>query len=482
MAYKDLNEFIETLEAKGELVRVKEPVSPILEITEITDRVSKKKGPALLFENVTGHDMPVAINLFGSEKRMNLALETDSLDDLARRIISFVEMEKPEGFMDKLRLLPKLKDVGQMFPKTVKKAACQEIEITENIDITTFPVLKCWPDDGGRFVTLPLVVTRHPETGMPNMGMYRMQIFDETTTGMHWHPHKGGAHHYRLAEAKGETLPVAVAIGADPAVIYSATAPLPDDVDEMLLAGFLRRKPVEMVQCRTVDLKVPASAQIVLEGYVKPHERRREGPFGDHTGFYSLADDFPVFHVTCVTHRKNPIYAATIVGRPPMEDAYLGKVTERIFLPLLQKTLNEIVDIHLPVEGVFHNFALVSIDKRYPGHARKVMSALWGLGQMMFAKVIVIFDKGVDVQDLSEAMWYLGNNIDPERDVCFVKGPVDALDHASTLPNLGSKMGIDATRKWPEEGHARPWPEALTMAPDVVQKIDRMWSKLGIDS
>jgi len=481
MAYKDLNEFIKALEADGELLRIKEPLSPVLEITEITDRVSKRKGPALLFENVVGHDMPVAINLFGSEKRMNMALQAESLDALARRIISFVEMEKPEGFMDKIRLLPKLKDMGQMFPKTIKKAPCQEIEITDHIDITRLPALKCWPDDGGRFITLPLVITRHPETGMPNMGMYRMQIFDENTTGMHWHPHKGGAHHYRVAEAAGERLPVAVAIGADPAVIYSATAPLPDDVDEMLLAGFLRKKPVELVQCRTVDLKVPADSQIVLEGYVEPGERRREGPFGDHTGFYSLADDFPVFHITCMTQRRDPIYPTTIVGRPPMEDACMGKVTERIFLPLMQKTLNEIVDINLPIEGVFHNFALVSIDKRYPGHARKVMSALWGLGQMMFAKIIVVFDKSVNVQDLSEAMWYLGNNIDPERDVCFVKGPVDALDHASTLPNLGSKMGIDATRKWPEEGHSRPWPEPLSMDSEVSRKIDRIWSKLGID-
>lgn len=481
MAYKNLNEFIRFLEKKNELIRVAEPVSPILEITEIVDRTSKRGGPALLFENPIGHDIPIVINLFGSQKRVNLALEVDSLDILAQRIHAFAEMEKPEGLMQKIKMLPKLKRMSDIFPKTVKDGPCQEVIITEDIDITRLPIIKCWPEDGGRFITLPLVITKHPETEQPNMGMYRMQVFDETTTGMHWHPHKGGAHHYRVAEQLGERLPVAVAIGADPATIYAATAPLPEDLDEMMLAGFLREKPVELVQCRTVDLKVPAEAQIVLEGYVEPGERRLEGPFGDHTGFYSLADHFPVFHITCMTHKKNPIYATTIVGRPPMEDAYLGKATERIFLPLIQKTLNEIIDINLPMEGVFHNFALVSIDKRYPGHARKVMHALWGLGQMMFAKIIVVYDKEVNVQDLAEALWYLGNNIDPQRDVCFVTGPVDALDHASPLPNLGSKMGIDATRKWPEEGHVRQWPEVITMAPNVVQKIDLLWSKLRID-
>ena len=480
MAYSDVYEFLRLLEKKGELVRIKEPVSPVLEITEIVDRVSKKKGPALLFENVTGHSMPVAVNVFGSERRMNLALEVESLDELAGRVLSFVEMEKPEGFLDKLRMLPRLKQMSDLFPKTVKKGRCQDV-VVEDPDLDRLPVLKCWPQDGGRFITLPLVITRHPENGHPNMGMYRMQVYDRNTTGMHWHPHKGGAAHYRAAEERGERLPVAVALGADPAVIYAATAPLPEDVDEMLLAGFLRRKPVELVNCLTVDLKVPANAQIVLEGYVEPGERRREGPFGDHTGFYSLADDFPVFHVTCLTHAPDPIYMTTVVGRPPMEDAYMGKVTERMFLPLMRKTLNEIVDIHLPVEGVFHNFALVSIDKRYPGHARKVMHALWGLGQMMFAKVIVVFDRQVNVQDLSEAVWYLGNNVDPQRDVCFVTGPVDILDHASPLPGLGSKMGIDATRKWPSEGHGREWPEVITMDQAVVSKVDRLWPLLGLD-
>ena len=481
MAYQNLNEFIRVLEKEDEIVRISHPVSPILEITEIVDRISKRRGPGLLFENVPGYTMPIAVNLLGTEKRMNLALEVDSLDDLARRVLEFTEMEKPEGIMKKLKMLPRLKQVGDIFPRTIKKAPCQDVIVTENIDITKIPILKCWPDDGGRFITLPLVITAHPVTGQRNMGMYRMQVFDKTSTGMHWHPHKGGAQHYRIASEKGRRLPVAVAIGVDPATIYAATAPLPEDFDEIMLAGFLRKKPVDMVPCITVDLKVPAHSEIILEGYVEPGETRTEGPFGDHTGFYSLADQYPVFHITCVTHSLKPIYATTIVGRPPMEDAYMGKATERIFLPLMQKTLNEIIDINLPVEGGFHNFALVSIDKRYPGHARKVMHALWGLGQMMFSKVIIIFDRDVNVQDLSEAAWYLGNNIDPQRDVCFVTGPVDALDHASPLPNLGSKMGIDATKKWPEEGHAREWPEPLTMSSSVAAKIDRIWANLGID-
>jgi len=421
------------------------------------------------------------MNMFGSPERINLVLETESLESLAQRVLSILELEKPEGIMGKLKMLPKLKKMGDFFPKTVKRGPCQEVVHTEDIDLMRLPVLKCWPQDGGRFITLPLVITRHPQTGRTNMGMYRMQIFDKTTTGMHWHPHKGGAQHYRVAEERGEKLPVAVALGPDPATIYAATAPLPEDLDEMMLAGFLRKKPVELVPCLTVDLMVPASSQFIIEGYVLPGERRLEGPFGDHTGFYSLADDYPVFQATCLTHRKNPIYPSTIVGRPPMEDCYLAKVTERIFLPLMKKTLNEIVDINLPMEGIFHNLALVSIDKRYPGHARKVMHALWGLGQMMFAKIIVIFDKEVNVQDMSEALWYLGNNIDPQRDVCFVTGPVDALDHAAPLPHLGSKMGIDATRKWPEEGFSRQWPEVITMDPQVKQKINSIWSRLGIN-
>jgi 4-hydroxy-3-polyprenylbenzoate decarboxylase len=481
MAYRSLQQFVEVLERQGELVRIKEPVSPNLEITEITDRVSKTFGPALLFENVPGYDMPVLMNAFGSMKRMCLALEVGSLAEISAEILSFLEAEAPDTLIKKLRMLPKLARLANIFPKTVNRAPCQEVILRDDeVDLKKIPVLTCWPGDGGPFVTLPLVFTHHPETGKRNLGMYRLQVFDKQTTGMHWHRHKGGAQHYRVAERRGERLPVAVAIGADPATIYAATAPLPEDLDEMIFAGFLCQEPVEMVSCVSVPLMVPASSQIVLEGYVEPGERRVEGPFGDHTGYYSLPDEYPVFHVTTMTARRQPIYPATIVGQPPMEDCYMAKATERIFLPLIQKTLPEIVDLNLPMEGVFHNLAFISIDKRYPGHARKVMHAIWGLGQMMFTKMILIFDREVDVQDLAQVLWRLGNNVDPRRDVVFADGPVDALDHASPLPHYGSKMGVDCTRKWPEEGFTRDWPEVIEMDPEIKKKVDELWPKLGL--
>jgi 4-hydroxy-3-polyprenylbenzoate decarboxylase len=481
MGYRSLQHFVEVLEKAGELVRIKEPVSPRLEITEITDRVSKNFGPALLFENVPGYDMPVLMNAFGSMKRMCLALEVGSLGEISTEILSFLEAEAPDTLIKKLKMLPKLARLANIFPKTVNRAACQEVILREGeVDLTKIPVLTCWPGDGGPFVTLPLVFTHHPETGKRNLGMYRLQVFDQQTTGMHWHRHKGGAQHYRVAERRGERLPVAVAIGADPATIYAATAPLPEDLDEIIFAGFLRQEPVEMVPCVSIPLMVPASSQIVLEGYVEPGERRREGPFGDHTGYYSLPDDYPVFHVTTMTRRRQPIYPATIVGQPPMEDCFMAKATERIFLPLIQKTLPEIVDLNLPMEGVFHNLAFIAIDKRYPGHARKVMHALWGLGQMMFTKMILIFDREVDVQNLAQVLWRLGNNVDPRRDVVFADGPVDALDHASPLPHYGSKMGVDCTRKWAEEGFARDWPEVIEMDPEIKKRVDELWPKLGL--
>jgi 4-hydroxy-3-polyprenylbenzoate decarboxylase len=481
MAYRSLQHFVEVLEKQGELVRIKEPVSPFLEITEITDRVNKKYGPALLFENVPGYEMPVLMNAFGSMKRMCLALEVGSLGEIAAEILSFLEAEAPDTLIKKLKMLPKLARLANIFPKAVSRGACQEVILRdEEVDLTKIPVLTCWPQDGGPFITLPLVFTHHPETGKRNLGMYRLQVFDKNTTGMHWHRHKGGAQHYRVAERRGERLPVAVAIGADPATIYAATAPLPEDLDEMIFAGFLRQEPVEVVPCVSVPLMVPASSQIVLEGYVEPGERRVEGPFGDHTGYYSLPDEYPVFHVTTMTTRRQPIYPATIVGQPPMEDCFMAKATERIFLPLIQKTLPEIVDLNLPMEGVFHNLAFISIDKRYPGHARKVMHAIWGLGQMMFTKMILIFDREVDVQDLGQVLWRLGNNVDPRRDTVFADGPVDALDHASPLPHYGSKMGVDCTRKWPEEGFNRDWPEVIEMSPEIKAKVDALWPKLGL--
>jgi 4-hydroxy-3-polyprenylbenzoate decarboxylase len=480
MGYQNLQEFIARLEQAGELVRLKEPVSPYLEITEVTDRVCKQGGPALLFEEVPGYAMPVLMNAFGSMRRICLALEVESLDDIAGELLGFMEAEA-NTLIKKLKLIPKLARLGRMFPKEVSKAPCQEVVLTgDDIDLGQLPVLTCWPEDGGPFITLPVVITHHPETGKRNVGMYRLQVYDARTTGMHWHAHKGGAQHYRVAEARGEALPVVVAIGPDPAVTYAATAPLPEDIDEILFAGFLRGEPVEMVPCVSQPLSVPAQSQIVLEGFVPPGERRREGPFGDHTGYYSLADDYPVFHLTAITRRRQPIYPATIVGQPPMEDCFMAKATERIFFPLIKKTLPEMVDLNLPVEGVFHNLAFIAIDKRYPGHARKVMHTLWGLGQMMFTKIIVVFDKEVDVQDLSQVLWRLGNNVDPRRDVVFAEGPVDVLDHASPLPGYGSKMGIDATRKWPEEGFTRPWPAVINMDPEIKRKVDELWPRLGL--
>jgi 4-hydroxy-3-polyprenylbenzoate decarboxylase len=480
VAYKDLREFIEVLEKKSLLRRVKTQVSAELEITEILDRVVKKNGPALLFENVKGYKIPVFANAFGSMERMCLALEINNLDEIGERIQKLMELEAPSGLWEGIKMLPTLSEVTSFAPKYVKTGSCKEVIFKEDFSLNDFPILKCWPGDGGRFITLPLVFTRNPKTGKQNVGMYRMQVYDGKTTGMHWHVHKHGARDYADAEKEGK-IEVAVAIGADPAVVYSATAPLPDNIDEMMFAGFLRKKNVELVKCETVDLYVPAHAEIILEGHVDAKELRVEGPFGDHTGYYSLADKFPVFHITCITHRKNPIYHATVVGIPPMEDAYLGKATERIFLPLIKAQLPEIVDINLPVEGVFHNLCIVSIKKRYPGHAKKVMFALWGMGQMMFAKTIIVLDDDVNVQDMREVLWAATTRMDPARDVTIIdKTPTDTLDHASPMPNLGSKMGIDATRKGRDEGFDREWPDALKMDNKVKARIDKIWNELGL--
>lgn len=482
MAYEDLREFIAALEKHKELKRISLEVDSVLEIAEFADRSVKRGGPALLFENPKGSKFPVLINAFASMRRMELALEVSSVDEVAGRISEFLEMRMPEGLIGKLKMLPKLAEMGSFFPKMVSGGACKEIVSRDNFSLAELPVLQCWPEDAGRFITLPMVFSRNPDTGKRNCGCYRLQIYDDRTTGMHWQTHKQGAEHYRrlAAEGKQTRMGVAVAIGADPATMYSAILPLPPDLDEMMIAGFLRGKPVEMVKCETVDLEVPAHAEIVLEGYVELGELRREGPFGDHTGFYSLDDDYPVFHVTCMTRRKSPIYATTIVGPPPMEDFYMGKAVERIFLPLMRLQLPEIRDVAMPAEGIFHNLMLVAIRKSYPGHARKVMHAIWGLGQAMFSKCIVVVDEDVDVQNVSEVAWKALNNIDPQRDIEFVLGPVDSLDHASRLPNFGSKMGVDATRKWREEGFTRPWPGVIRMSPDVQARVDALWKKSGL--
>ena len=576
MAYNDLRDWIAALDRAGELRRITTEVDPILEITEITDRVSKGSvhvaignpdvgtgtlarpagqsaavpasgnrassqagtsvrhtpgGPALLFQNLKGHPgHQLLINQFGSPGRMNLALEVNNLDEIAGRIRHFMDVKSPQGFLDKVKMLPQLAEMGKFFPKTVSTGPCKEVIQRENFSLLDFPILQCWPKDAGRFITLPCVITRDPKTGKRNVGMYRMQIYDEGTAGMHWQRQKIGAEHYRealrranvgasvlgragsdpdparagtpaptfeaaraavdiMARSSGGSvlaegtpagkMEVAVAIGTDPALTFSAIVPAPPDVEEYLIAGFLRQKPVELVKCETVDLEVPANAEIILEGHVHLDELRTEGPFGDHTGFYSLEDLYPVFHVSCITHRKNPIYATTIVGKPPMEDAYMGKAVERIFLPLMKLTIPELVDINLPIEGVFHNLMLVSIRKSYPGQARKVMTAIWSLGQAMFTKCIIVVDEDVNVQDIAEVTLKVLNHIDPERDIQFMLGPVDSLDHASRLPNFGSKMGIDATRKWASEGFQRPWPDEILMDAKTKALVDSKWKALA---
>jgi len=486
VAFNDLREFIRALEERGLLKRIKQQVDCELEITEITDRVSKlsgEKNVALLFENVRGYDMPVLMNAFGSMERMALAFGVDKVDDVAADLksifaIPYISMENK---MDLLKIIPMAKRAIN-FPKYVKNAPCKDVIIKDQPTLDKFPILQCWPGDAGKFITLPLVFTKNPLNGKRNVGMYRLQVFDGQTTGMHWHMHKNGAENFRAHQELGrDRIQVAVAIGTDPVVTYAATAPLPKDIDEMVFAGFLRKKSVELVKCETVDIEVPAHAEIILEGYVMMDELRREGPFGDHTGYYSLADDYPVFHITCITHRKNPIYSSTIVGKPPMEDCFLAKATERIFLPVLQMTLPEIVDINLPLEGVFHNCAVVSIKKTYPQQAKKVMHAIWGMGQMMFTKMIIVVDEHVNVQDMNEVWWRVYNNIDARRDIVMVDGPLDVLDHSSPMPNWGTKVGIDATKAWPAEGYTREWPDEIEMSDDIKTMVDKKWKDLGLE-
>ena len=479
MVCNDLREFIEFLEDKKELVRVRSEVDPILEVTEITDRISKKQGPALLFEKVKGSPYPIAINLFGSYQRMAWALGLNDFGEIGQQFSSLLKTDPDMKFMQKIEALFDLYKLSTSKPKEVKKAPCQEIIKDKDFSLFEYPILQCWPGDAGRFITLPLVITKDPESGKQNLGMYRMQVFDEKTTGMHWHTHHDGAVNFRKYAKLGKRTEVAVAIGGDPVTIFSATAPLPYGIEELFFAGFLRGKAVEVVKARTVDLLVPAHAEMILEGYVEPAEERIEGPFGDHTGYYSVAGMYPVFHVTCITQRKDPIYPATIVGKPPMEDCYMGKATERMFLPLVKMQLPEIVDMNLPLEGVFHNCALISIRKSYPMHARKVMNAIWGLGQMMFTKFIFIFDEDVNVQNTSEAAWKAFNNVDPARDILISEGPLDVLDHSAPRPIYGAKMGIDATKKWPEEGYQREWPDEIHMSADIRKLVDKRWKEYG---
>jgi len=482
LAYRDLRDFISRLDKEGELRRISVEVDPVLEITEITDRVSKTNGPALLFERPKGSKFPLLINSVGSARRMNLALEVEDLDEVAERIRSFLNLQSPQGLFDKLKMLPKLAELGSFFPKSVKSGPCKDVVKKDGFSLLDFPILKCWPQDGGRFITWPMVVTKNPETGKRNVGCYRMQVFDERTTGMHWQTQKHGAEHYRSARARSGAgkLDVAVAIGSDPATALAGILPVPPDLDEFMFSGFLRREPVEMVQCETVDLEVPANSEIVLEGFVDLAELRTEGPFGDHTGFYSLEGKYPAFHVTCITHRKDPIYLTTIVGPPPQEDYWMGHAIERVFLPVMKMQYPEIVDVAMPAEGIFQNLMIVAIRKSYPGHARKIMSAIWSLGQAMFTKVVVVVDHDVDIQNSREVVWKALCAIDPERDVEFVLGPVDTLDHAARMQDYGSKMGIDATRKWASEGYSGRWPDEIRMDDATKQRVSEMWNRLGI--
>lgn len=512
MAYRDFQHFLSTLEAKGELRRIKEPISPYLEITEVADRVMKSGGPALLFENVAGpaprlgspdpesavmghaglppvagekfrYECPVAINTMGTRGRMSLALSCDDFEEHASRIESLLKMEPPRGARDAVKKLGHLaSELRSVLPKDVSSGQCQEVVLQgDSIDLRKLPVLTCWPEDGGPFLTLPLVFTNDPNTGKRNVGMYRIQIHDARTCGMHWQMHKTGMRQMEDAGAKGRNLEVCVALGGDPAYTFAAIAPLPPGIDEMQFAGFLRKERVPLVKAKTVDIRVPADAEFVIEGYVDPAERHPEGPFGDHTGYYSLAAPFPVLHVTCLTMRNKPVYPATIVGQPPMEDGWMGKAVERIFLPLVRLSVPEIVDMNLPVEAAFHNVAFVSIRKKYPGHAYKVMNAMWGLGGLAFTKFVFVFDADCDVQDIHQVLFRLGANCDPMRDTLASKGPVDQLDHASVEEGFGGKLGFDCTHKLPgENGFSRPYPKLITMDESVRRRIDELWPRLGL--
>jgi 4-hydroxy-3-polyprenylbenzoate decarboxylase len=473
----DLREWIGLLEREGELVRVTAEVDPHLEVTEIVDRVVKAGGPALLFENPKGSSHPLLVNQFGTERRMCLAFDADSLDEVGRRLGDVLEMQPPQGLVDKVKGLKKLKSIADSQPKTVRGGPSQEVVLTsDDVDLSALPVQTCWPGDAAPFITLPAVITKDPRTGVRNVGMYRMQVLDRRSTAMHWQIHKDGRADYLLADGK---LEVAVALGLDPVTAYAASAPLPKHVDEFMLAGFLRGEPVELVPGKTVDLEVPANAEIVLEGYIAKDDLTTEGPFGDHTGYYSPAEPFPVFHVTAMTTRRDAIYPSIVVGKPPAEDAWLGKATERIFLPAIRMSVPEIVDYDLPVAGAFHNCCIVSIRKSYPGHAQKVMHAIWGLGLLSLTKSVVVVDEWVDVHDYNEVFFRVGANVDPKRDVLLSEGPLDHLDHAPTLQFYGGKIGIDATHKGLEEG-ARPWPEEIVMSDEVSRLVDERWGEYGI--
>jgi 4-hydroxy-3-polyprenylbenzoate decarboxylase len=477
MAFRSLGEFLDALDERGDLLRVRTPVNRDLEITELTQRSVRRDGPALLFENVPGSAWPVAMNVLGSPRRIALALGADKLDDVAERISQLVRMRPPAGILGAVRdlggTIETLETLRSLAPKRVRSAPCQEVE-EPNVDLDRIPILRCWPGDGGRTITFPVVITKDPETGQPHTGVYRLQQYTPTTLGMHFQIHRIGAGNYRKWAARGERMPVAAVIGIDPATVFAGLSPVPEGVSNFVFAGFLRKEPVELVAAKTVDLEVPAQAELVLEGYVDPTERQVEGPFGDHTGYYSAAEPFPVFHVTHVTHRKAPIYLSTVTGRPPTEDAVMGQAVGRVFRPVIRLLLPEVVDLNLPMEGIFINVAIVSIRKGFPGHPRKVMHALWGVGQMMFTRYLIVVDHDVDVHDLREVLYRVSLQADPERDLELVHGPVDQLSISNPVPNFGAKVGIDATKKGPDDGFPRPWPEEIRMDPEVVTRVNEL--------
>lgn len=519
MASDTLSDFLADLEQNGELSRVQTAVSPILEISEISDRVSKSQTPhahneldrnpggklggkALLFEHVTGSDIPVAINTYGSYWRVNRALGTENLEALATRVQQLVKPDIPTSLLEKMKKLPDLLKIGSFPPKTVRSGICQQVVLEgERADLARLPIIQCWPLDGdlssgqvfdpaaaakvtergtGRYITLGGVFTKNPDTGDRNIGMYRVQVFGPRKAAMHWHMHHDGARHFRMYQSRGQKMPLAIALGGPSVMPYAATAPLPPGIEELLFSGFLNGGGIELVACKTIDMEVPANSEIVIEGYVDPNEKLMEGPFGDHTGFYSLADWYPAFHVTAITHRKNPIYPTTIVGKPPMEDYFLGKATERVFLPLLKMLIPDILDYSLPMAGVFHNCAFIKIRKEYPFQARRVMHAVWGAGQMAFTKFIIVVDEQVDVHNEQDVLFHLFSNCDPQRDTEIVRGPVDILDHASPDLGAGSKIGFDATVKLPAEGKVRMWPKELEMNAATRELVTRRWKEYGL--
>jgi 4-hydroxy-3-polyprenylbenzoate decarboxylase len=477
VTFGSLGEFLSALEGRGDLVRVRAPVSRDLEITEVTQRTLRADGPALLFENVPGASMPVVTNLLGSPRRIAFALGAGSVDEIAQRVEKLVHLRPPAGLAGAMRdlggTIDMLQTVRSLAPKRVRSGPCQEVEETA-VDLGRLPILKCWPHDGGRTITFPVVITKDPDSGEQHTGIYRLQQYGPDTLGMHFQVHRVGANNYRKWCARGEKMPVAAVIGTDPATVFSGLAPVPEGISNFVFAGFLRSEPVELVPARSVDLEVPAQAEIVIEGFVDPVERQVEGPFGDHTGYYSAPEPFPVLHVTRITHRAHPVYLGTVTGKPPTEDSVLGKAVERVFLPVIRLVLPEITDMNLPEEGLFINVGIVAVKKQYPDHPRKVMHALWGLGQMMFVRYLIVVDDDVDVHDLSEVLYRVGLQADPERDLEFSRGPVDQLSISNAIPNLGGKVGVDATRKRPEDGFPRPWPEEIRSDPAAAQAAERV--------